>query len=49
MVEAEAKSNIEPGKVLQSDGTSFRVKTCDGAIEILEHSFAQLPQKGEYL
>ena len=49
MVETEAKSNIEPGKVLHNDGASCRVKTCDGAIEILEHSFTQLPQQGEYL
>lgn len=41
--------NIEPGKVLHSDAKSCTIKTQDGAVAILEHTFTQLPQKGEYL
>jgi methionyl-tRNA formyltransferase len=41
--------NIEPGKVLASDGETIIVKTYDGAIKILEHEFEILPNIGEYL
>ena len=41
--------NIESGKVLSSRDSTFVVKTCDGAIEILEHDFVNIPTKGEYI
>lgn len=42
-------SNIEYGKVLQSSKDSILVKCYDGAIEILEHEFVDIPKVGEYL
>lgn len=41
--------NIEPGKVLASEGKEILVKTYDGAVRILSHGFTEIPQKGEYL
>jgi len=41
--------NIEPGKVLQSSADSIVVKSADGAVAILEHTFESLPKEGEYL
>ena len=43
------KNNIEFGKVLENNGKTIIVKTYDGAIEILEHNFKELPKAGEYL
>ena len=43
------KNNIEYGKVLSISGQNIIVKTLDGAIEILEHEFEELPQIGYYL
>lgn len=43
--------NLEYGKVLEVDteNHAFIVKTADGAIEIIEHDFEQLPQINAYL
>ena len=41
--------NIEYGKVLENDGKTITIKTCDKAIKIIEHEFKELPKKGEYL
>ena len=41
--------NIESGKVLDSNEKVILVKTYDGAIEILQHEFKELPKIGEYL
>jgi methionyl-tRNA formyltransferase len=41
--------NVEPGKVLESSGKTFLVKTFDGSVRILEHEFTNLPTLGEYL
>ena len=41
--------NIESGKVLDSNEKAILVKTYDGAIEILQHEFKELPKIGEYL
>lgn len=41
--------NIEPGKVLESKNGTCTVKTADGAIKILKHTFSHLPKEGEYL
>jgi methionyl-tRNA formyltransferase len=41
--------NIEPGMVLKANGKTFIVKSCDGAIEVVEHNFKILPKVGEYL
>lgn len=43
------QNNIETGKVLKTKDNTFIVKTYDGAIEILEHEFNNLPKTGEYL
>lgn len=43
------KNNLESGKVLRVDGQNILVKTYDGAIEILDHEFKELPKVGEYL
>jgi methionyl-tRNA formyltransferase len=44
-----SQNNIECGKVLKSDNNKFTVKTYNGAIEILEHDFNELPEIMEYL
>lgn len=41
--------NIEPGKILNINNNAIDVKTYDGAIRMLEHSFIDLPQIGSYL
>jgi methionyl-tRNA formyltransferase len=41
--------NIEYGKILKVKNNTIIVKTADGAIEILEHNFNELPKEGEYL
>ncbi|QNF33808.1 formyl transferase [Adhaeribacter swui] len=41
--------NIEPGKVLEVTGNIIRVKTSNGAIELVEHGFEILPNTGDYL
>jgi formyl transferase domain protein len=43
------QNNIEFGKVLENNGKSIVVKTYDKAIKIIDHSFKELPQIGEYL
>lgn len=43
------QNNIETGKVLENKDNTLIVKTYDGAIEILEHEFNELPKIGEYL
>lgn len=41
--------NIEPGKVLEVKGKLITIKTSDGAIQLIEHDFINLPKKGDYL
>jgi methionyl-tRNA formyltransferase len=41
--------DAEPGKVLTKNGRRLSVKTGDGVIEILEHSFGSVPKSGSYL
>ncbi len=41
--------NIECGKVLDVYQNTILVKTYDGAVEIVEHEFNELPIIGEYL
>ena len=43
------QNNIESGKILENNGKSIVVKTYDKAIKIIDHSFKELPQIGEYL
>jgi len=43
------QKNIEPGKVLSSNNKTFVVKTYDGAVEIIDHDFKEVPRIGEYL
>lgn len=40
--------NIEPGKILDVNGTKVLIKTMDGAIELLDHELPEM-KKGEYL
>ena len=42
-------ANYEPGKVLNVEDNKILVKTYDGAIQIVEHEFLELPKKGQYL
>lgn len=42
-------NNIEFGKVLEITGETLLVKSYDGAVRILEHTFIELPKVGEYL
>ncbi len=42
-------ANIEPGKVLAVEGRRLRVKTGDGAIDLVEHELDTLPAAGDYL
>lgn len=41
--------NLEPGKVLKSGKNTVIIKTYRNAVEILDHEFKEMPQKGEYL
>lgn len=41
--------NIEPGKVVESEGKTFVVKTGDSFVKIIEHDWNTVPGKGEYL
>ena len=41
--------NIEPGRVVSVSRQSFVVKSSDGAIEVLEHDFKEMPKIGECL
>ncbi|WP_342508844.1 formyltransferase family protein [Sporosarcina sp. FSL K6-2383] len=41
--------NIEPGKVIETSGQTFTVKTGDTLIKITEHEWSTIPQVGEYL
>lgn len=45
----DAPENIEPGQVLQGSPKQFIVKCGEGALQILEHSFSQIPEQGKYL
>jgi methionyl-tRNA formyltransferase len=44
-----SEQNIEPGKVLKTNGRIFVVKTYDGAVEVVDHNFKIIPKVGEYL
>lgn len=44
-----AYENLEPGKILESNGSGVLVKAYDNAIRIIEHEFKELPKEGEYL
>lgn len=41
--------NIEPGKILRTDDTTFTVKCGEGALRVIEHEFPEVPQEGQYL
>jgi len=43
------QENIESGKVLRVFDKVFVVKSYDGAIEIIEHDFKEMPKVGEYI
>lgn len=48
--EEECKhKNLEPGKVLESDGSTILVKAYDNAVRIINHEFKELPKEGDYL
>ncbi len=41
--------NIEPGKVIGLDKNKVEVKTGDGSIILIDHTFSKLPELNEYL
>ena len=41
--------NLEPGKVLSTEGNTFTVRVGDGALQIVDHGLAELPPVGSYL
>jgi methionyl-tRNA formyltransferase len=43
------ENNIEPGKILKVESNFLTIKTADGAIELLDHTFSVLPEEGTYL
>jgi methionyl-tRNA formyltransferase len=43
------EKNMEPGKILETDGNKLRVKCGDGSLWIEEHDLKALPQAGDYL
>ena len=45
----EAPANAEPGKVLAVDGSRIAVRCGEGAVELVEHEFPELPRPGSYL
>jgi len=47
--ETERFVNFEPGKIISIEGSTVKVKTGDGIIEIIEHAFETLPVVGNYL
>ena len=49
MDSGEGVENIEPGRVLSVEGSSFRVKTGDGVVEVLRHELDPVPMEGECL
>lgn len=48
IVNADYK-NFEPGKVVESYGTTFLIKCGEGVLRIVEHEFEVIPKVGEYL
>ena len=44
-----APENLEPGKVLSTEGSTFTVRVGDGALRIVDHGLAELPPVGSYL
>jgi len=44
-------ANVEPGKVLrvESDSRSLDIKTGDGIVRLIEHTFSSIPAEGEYI
>ncbi len=44
-----APDNLEPGKVLSTQGNTFTVRVGDGALQIVDHGLAELPPVGSYL
>lgn len=44
-----APPNAEPGKVLAVSGERVTVRCGEGAVEIIEHEFPELPRPGSYL
>ncbi len=47
--ETERFINLEPGKIISTEGSKIKIKTGDGIIEIIEHAFETLPVVGSYL
>ena len=44
-----SNENLVPGSVLKVYENNIIVKSCDGAVEIIEHDFKILPVVGEFL
>lgn len=41
--------NSEPGKILQTSGSTIRIKCGEGVLLLLSHEFMEIPEKGSYL
>lgn len=41
--------NIEPGKILDTNGSHIVVKCGEGALKLLDHEFRHIPERGAYL
>lgn len=48
-VELESDSNIEPGKVIQTDGSKVKVKCGIGSVWLIEHELQHTPSVGDYM
>jgi methionyl-tRNA formyltransferase len=42
-------ANIEPGKVLNTEGNTILIKCGEGALRLMDHEFSSIPPKGSYL
>jgi methionyl-tRNA formyltransferase len=48
-IAGDAPENMEPGRILATQGRSITVRVGDGALRILEHGLSDLPRVGSYL
>lgn len=49
MADGVLEPGLEPGKVLKREGRTITVKTGDGAVLVVDHDLAELPEEGTYL
>ena len=49
VVSLTVPKNLEPGRVLEVDGSSVLIVSGDGAIRLLDHDLPDVPSVGECL